>query len=296
MKAKIRLSAWTLAVTVLLNGAFVRAAEPQDVYARCEPQLGSKYDTLSPVDRLAKQDKYFNCVTTEIYGRLKVGLHQALMQLNRWRARNSSKVQSKVRVSRQVAQSELDEMHDEERSELTSNRANQIERLSTEQNTAAKRNEINAKFTADVREMNISHSADQRELGTICQECVRYAWGELAAMWEADFQNLVGQYQTKSASVRSLVSQIRNTPFDSSVNNYLSSNSGQRAVLGDTPPLPEPPPAPSPDATAALSEAVVRKNARMSREVFITKSVSVEGRASKPMNGPLSKTSFRDRK
>ena len=255
MKVKIRLSAWTLAATVVLNGAFVRAAEPQDVYARCEPQLGSKYDTLSPVDRLAKQDKYFNCVTKEIYGRLKVGLHQALMQLNRWRARNSSKVQSKVRVSRQVAQSELDEMHDEERSELISNRANQIERLSTEQNTAAKRNEINAKFTADIREMNISHSADQRELGTICQECVRYAWGELVGMWEADFQNLVGQYQTKSASVRSLVSQIRNTPFDSSVNNYLSSNSGQRAVLGDTPPLPEPPPAPSPDATAGLSEA-----------------------------------------
>ena len=203
MKVKIRLSAWTLVATVVLNGAFVRAAEPQDVYARCEPQLGSKYDTLSPVDKSAKQDKYFNCVTKEIYGRLQVGLHQALMQLNGWRARNSGTVRSKVRVSRKVARSELDEMHDEERSELTSNRANQIERLSTEQNTGSKRNEINAKFTADIREMNVRHSSDQRELGDICQECVRYAWGELAGMWEADFQNLTGQYRTKSASVRS---------------------------------------------------------------------------------------------
>jgi hypothetical protein len=259
MTVKLRLSASTLAVTVLLNAAFVRAQQAQDIYARCEPQLGSRYDTLSPVDKSAKQDKYFNCVAIEIYGRLQVSLRQSLNELNRWKARNTSKTKSAVRVSRKVARSEIDAMHDEERSALNTSRENRARQISS----VAERNAMNAQFQADVREMNVRHGADVQVLAEVCLECVRGAYVELARMWEADYQNLTGQYLTKSGSVRSLVSQIRDTPFDSSVNSYLASGSQvPRAVL-DTSPTDgpcrwycEPPPPPASEEAIGLSQIV----------------------------------------
>jgi hypothetical protein len=233
MKDRVRASTWPLAVAVLLSSEFVYSAEVQDIYARCEPQLGSRYDTLSPVDRAAKQDRYFSCVAVEIYGRLQVSLRHSLMELNRWKGRNTSKVKSAVRISRQEARSEIDAMHDEERSALNTSRENRARQISS----VDERNAMNAQFHTDLREMNIRHSADVGVLAEVCVECVRGANVQLARMWEADYRNLIGQYQTKSASVRSLVSQIRDTPSDSSVNSYLASGSQvPRAVVETLPP------------------------------------------------------------
>jgi hypothetical protein len=71
-------------------------------------------------------------------------------------------------------------------------------------------------------------------------------------MWDDEFQNLTDQYQSKTSSVGTRSSQIRNTPYDSSVSSYVSSDSEPHEAVVDTPP----PPPPSSDAPEAPDDAL----------------------------------------
>ena len=221
-------------------------AEDAPDYAHCDPHLGANYDESSPVARHARQNKYFICVTQQIYGRLRTGLRQQINELNQWQTRNGHTAQRSIRTNGKTAVSELKLTHSAQRMELNADHANRLNQVGAEpsQNVRAERNELTGIFQAESQQMNLRHNAERKELQNIIHGCASSVAREIKAMWDDEFQNLTEQYQSKTSSVRTRSSQIRNTPYDSSVSSYAASDSEPHEAVVDTPP----PPPLSPDA------------------------------------------------
>lgn len=207
---------------LLLISACVHAQEVQD-YSRCDPHLGSNYDSGSAVDRTVRQNKYFACVTQQIYVRLQAGLRQKLIELNQWKARNNRTARRSVKTRGQDVRAELKALHDAQSAELNTDRA----------------------------QMNARHRKERWGAANTIRQCFRAVDGVLDGKWNDAYQDLTGQYQTKTLSVRTSVAQIRSTPFNRSVNEYLSSKSEPLALLGDT----SPPPPPAADDIVGVSQS-----------------------------------------
>ena len=84
-------------------------------------------------------------------------------------------------------------------------------------------------------------AVQRKELQNIIHGCASSVAREIKALWDDEFQNLTEQYQSKTARVGTRSSQIRNTPFDTSVSTYASSDSEPHNPVVDTPPPPPPP-------------------------------------------------------
>ena len=223
-------------------------AEDAPDYAHCDPHLGANYDESSPVAKHVRQNKYLICVTQQIYGRLQTGLREQINELNQWQTRNGHTAQRSIRTNGKAAVSELKLMHGAQRMELNADHANQLNQVGVE----SSQNELTGIFQAERRETDLRHNAERKELQTIIHGCASSIAREIKAMWDDEFQNLTEQYQSKTSSVGTRSSQIRNTPFDSSVGSYAASDSEPHEAVVDTPP--PPPPSPSPDDALGAGE------------------------------------------
>lgn len=224
-----------------------RAAGPDP--NACDGRLGAGYDRLSPEDKAARLQLYFDCRQAQDLSVLQQRHWQMQMAVQAWAQRGNLVSSSSLNTQRSGFDAELAASQASERTQLTAQYNSRLAALNagggqSQQDLSAARRDATLTFRQSQSDMNARHTDGRRVLRDSFQQCAAGVLAQIEGMAADDLASLNAQFVDKSTRLRAGYRNLAGTPVQMSVRQHMASQgdadaaaSRQAAPAGNDAPI-----------------------------------------------------------